>query len=203
MSLEEAANRRGVCKRRISQQAKEGGWGIRKVSRGRYALSEGGKMQGEPKNRIDTPDERKAYETILRSDLEQAEDFQSRSMTICMLAEMEFDRVGPKRKGPDFNDGDDVLSEEQIDWLLHSTCYQVGLISSEDLGAMSESLKKIYEYLKTKGEVSEMTFEDSAWRFMALNSILALFEARERRGDQRVVIANNTGLTRKLLKNSE
>ena len=43
VSLEEAANRRGVCKRRIAQQAGEGGWGIRKVSRGRYALSEGGK----------------------------------------------------------------------------------------------------------------------------------------------------------------
>ena len=147
MSLEEAANRRGVCKRRIAQQACEGGWGIRKVSRGRYALSEGGKMQGEPKNRIDTPDERKAYETILRSELEQAEDFQSRSMTICMLAEMEFDRVGPKGKKPEFDDGEDVLSEEQIDWLLHSTCYQVGLISRQNLGARSDALKIICRFM--------------------------------------------------------
>ena len=154
-------------------------------------------MHGEPKKRSYTPDERLAYETILRFKLEQAEDFQSRSMAICLLAEMEFYRVGPKGKGTDLNDGEDVLSEEQIDWLLHSTCYHVGLISSEDLGAISESLKKIYEYLKTKGEMSEMTFEDSAWRFMAFNSILELVQARERRGDQRVVIANNPGLTRK------
>ena len=68
---------------------------------------------------------------------------------------------------------------------------------------MSKSLKKSYDILKTKGEVSEMKFEDSAWRFIAFNSILALFEARERRGDQRVVIAKNTGLTRKLSKISE
>ena len=104
VSLEEAANRRGVCKRRIAQQACEGGWGIRKASRGRYALSEGVELQEEPKNRIDTPEERQAYETILRSKLEQTEDFPSRAMAICMLAELELDRVGPKRKGPEFKD---------------------------------------------------------------------------------------------------
>ena len=40
ISLEEAASRRGVSKRRITQQVAEGGWGIRKVARGRYALCE-------------------------------------------------------------------------------------------------------------------------------------------------------------------
>ena len=40
ISLEEAATRRGVSKRRITQQVSEGGWGIRKVARGRYLLNE-------------------------------------------------------------------------------------------------------------------------------------------------------------------
>ena len=40
VSLEEAAARRGVSKRRITQQVSEGGWGIRKVDRNRYVLSE-------------------------------------------------------------------------------------------------------------------------------------------------------------------
>ena len=40
ISLEEAAARRGVSKRRITQQVTEGGWGIRKIGRNRYLLSE-------------------------------------------------------------------------------------------------------------------------------------------------------------------
>ena len=40
ISLEEAAARRGVSKRRITQQVSEGGWGIRKIARGRYVLFE-------------------------------------------------------------------------------------------------------------------------------------------------------------------
>ena len=40
ISLEEAAARRGVSKRRITQQVTEGGWGIRKIARGRYLLYE-------------------------------------------------------------------------------------------------------------------------------------------------------------------
>ena len=40
VSLEAAAARRGVSKRRITQQVSEGGWGIRKVDRNQYVLSE-------------------------------------------------------------------------------------------------------------------------------------------------------------------
>ena len=40
VSLEEAAARRGVSKRRITQQVSEGGWGIQKVARDRYVLYE-------------------------------------------------------------------------------------------------------------------------------------------------------------------
>ena len=63
-------------------------------------------------------------------------------MAICLLAELELDRVGPKENGPEFEEEEGPLSEEQTDWLLNSECYQVGLISSEDLAAMGESLKK-------------------------------------------------------------
>ena len=195
-SLKEASLIRGVSKRRITQQAREGGWGIRKVSRGRYAFSEGLEKQGEPQNRIDTPEERRAYETIIRSKLERTEDFPSRAMAIYMLVELELDRVGPKRKGPDFKDEEGALSEEQSNWLLHSECYQVGLISSHDLTVMGESLKKWHEILRTLGEFSEMIIEDSAWRFMVFFTLIEMFEAREKRGDQRVVIAGNTGLER-------
>ena len=40
ISLEEAAARRGVSKRRITQKVTEGGWGIRKIDRNQYVLSE-------------------------------------------------------------------------------------------------------------------------------------------------------------------
>ena len=53
---------------------------------------------------------------------------------------MEFDRLGPKEKGPEFNDEDRDLKDEEIEWLL-SNCYQVGLISSKVLLAMGNSIK--------------------------------------------------------------
>ena len=61
---------------------------------------------------------------------------------------------------------------------------------------MGESLKKCHEILKTLGESSEMIIEDSAWRFMVFFTLIELFEAREKLGDQRVVIAGNTGIKR-------
>ena len=160
------------------------------------SLALGVELQEESQNGFDTSKERQAYETILRSKLEQTEDFLSRAMAICMLAELELDRVGPKRKGPEFKDEEGLLSKEQSNWLLHSECYQVGLISSEDLNTMGEALKKCHEMLKPLGESSEMNIEDSAWRFMVFYTLIEMFEAREKRGDQRVVIAGNTGMKR-------
>ena len=87
VSLAEAARLRGVSIRRKTQQTKEGG-----------------NLQGDPKNQIYTPEERLAYETIFRSQLEQAEDFPRRAMTISLLVELELDRVGPKGKGAEFKD---------------------------------------------------------------------------------------------------
>ena len=80
--------------------------------------------------------------------------------------------------------------------LLDEPCYQVGLISSDDIKAMGSSLKKTYEALKNYGDLNEIKLEDSAWNFMALDSIFGLIESRETRGDRRVMIAGNTGLRR-------
>ena len=48
ISLEDAAARRGVSKRRITQQVSEGGWGIRKVDRNHYILYEDEKKTFNP-----------------------------------------------------------------------------------------------------------------------------------------------------------
>ena len=70
-------------------------------------------LQEESQNGFDTSKERQAYETILRSKLEQTEDFPYRVLAICMLADLELDRVGPNGKGPEFKDEEGHLSEEQ------------------------------------------------------------------------------------------
>ena len=108
---------------------------------------------------------------------------------------MELDRLRPKEKWPEFNNEDKYLNDEEIDWLL-SNCYQVGLISGKDLESMGNSIKKSFEALKTIGSLDELTLEESAWSFMALNSIFNMLENREIRGDRRVKIAENTGLPR-------
>ena len=109
---------------------------------------------------------------------------------------MELDRLRPKEKWSEFNDEDGDLRDEEIDWLL-SNCYQVGLISSKDLLAMGNSIKKSFEALETIGSLDELILEESAWSFMALDSIFKMLENRESRGDHRVNIAGNTGLPRK------
>ena len=108
---------------------------------------------------------------------------------------MELDRLRPKEKWPEFNNDDKYLNDEEIDWLL-SNCYQVGLISGKDLEAMGNSIKKSFEALKTIGSLDDLILEESAWSFMALDSIFGMLENRESRGDRRVKIAGDTGLPR-------
>ena len=109
---------------------------------------------------------------------------------------MELDRLRPKEKWPEFDNEDGDLNNEEIDWLL-SNCYQVGLISGKDLESMGNSIKKSFEALKTIGSMDELTLEESAWSFTALDSIFKMLENRESRGDRRVNIAGKTGLPRK------
>ena len=197
ISLEEAAARRGVSKRRITQQVTEGGWGIRKIGRNQYVLSEDEKTPSAlNKNRKFSDQYRLEYENSIRERLDLTQDPNERIYLICILAEMELDRLRPKEKWPEFNNEDKYLNDEEIDWLL-SNCYQVGLISSKDLLNMGNSIKKSFEALKSIGSLDELVLEESAWSFMALDSIFKMLENRESRGDRRVNIAGNTGLSRK------
>ena len=197
ISLEEASLRRGVSKRRITQQVLEGGWGIRKIGRDRYVLSEDEKRTSVPKRNCKKSDQQRLdYENEIRDRLDQIRNPSERIQLICILAEMELDRLRPKEKWPEFNNEDKYLNDEEIDWLL-SNCYQVGLISSKDLLNMGNSIKKSFEALKSIGSLDELVLEESAWSFMALDSIFKMLENRESRGDRRVNIAGNTGLPRK------
>ena len=135
------------------------------------------------------------YENEIRDRLDQIQNPSERIQLICILAEIELDRLRPKEKWPEFNNEEKDLNDEEIDWLL-SNCYQVGLISGKDLLAMGISIKKSFEALKTIASLDELIMEESAWSFMALNSILNMLEKREIRGDRRVKIAENTGLPR-------
>ena len=197
ISLEEASLRRRVSKRRITQQVSEGGWGIRKIGRNRYVLSEDEKRTSVPKRNCKISDQQRLdYENEIRDRLDQIRNPSERIQLICILAEMELDRLRPKEKWPEFNNEDKDLNDEEIDWLL-SNCYQVGLISSKDLEAMGNSIKKSFEALKKIGDMNKLILEKSAWSFMALETVFELIENRVTRGDKRVKIAGNTGFPRK------
>ena len=197
ISLEEASLRRGVSKRRINQQAAEGGWGIRKIGRNQYLLSEDEEKTSVFRSDIKISDQQRLdYENEIRDRLDQIQDPSERIQLICILAEMELDRLRPKEKWPEFNNEEKDLNDEESDLLL-SNCYQVGLISGKDLLAMGISIKKSFEALKTIGSLDDLILEESAWSFMALDSIFGMLENRELRGDRRVKIEGNTGLPRK------
>ena len=61
---------------------------------------------------------------------------------------------------------------------------------------MGNSIKKSFEALKTIESLDDLILEESAWSFMALDSIFEMLENRESRGDRRVKISGNTGLPR-------
>ena len=77
-------------------------------------------------------------------------------------------------------------NDDDIDWLLNDTRYEVGSICPDDLKAMGSSLKKTYEALKNFGDLNELDLEESAWGFMAVETIIEVFEGRENRKDSRV-----------------
>ena len=181
ISLEEASLQRGVSKRRINQQATEGGWGVRKIGRKQYLLSEDEERTSVLRSDIKISDQQRLdYENEIRDRLDQIQDPCERIQLICILAEMELDRLRPKEKWPEFDNDDGDLNNEEIDWLL-SNCYQVGLISGKDLVAMGNSIKKSFKALKTIGSLDDLILEESAWSFMALDSILGMLENPESR----------------------
>ena len=111
ISLEEAAARRGVSKRRITQQVTEGGWGIRKIDRNQYVLSEDEKTPSAlNKNRKFSDQYRLEYENSIRERLDLTQDPNERIYLICILAEMELDRLRPKEKWPELNNEDKYLN---------------------------------------------------------------------------------------------
>ena len=119
ISLEEASLRRGVSKRRINQQVSEGGWGIRKIDRNRYVLSEDEKKpSARMHNKKFSDQNRLEYENSIRERLDLTQDPNERIYLICILAEMELDRLRPKEKWPEFDNEDGDLNNEEIDWLL-------------------------------------------------------------------------------------
>ena len=87
ISLEEAAARRGVSKRRITQQVTEGGWGIRKIDRNQYVLSEDEKTPSAlNKIRKFSDQYRLEYENSIRERLDLTQDPNERIYLICILA---------------------------------------------------------------------------------------------------------------------
>ena len=136
------------------------------------------------------------YENSIRERLDLTKDPNERIYLICILAEMELDRLGPKENWLESDNVNEDLNNEEINWLL-SNCYHVGLISSKDLVAIGNSIKISFKALKTIGSLDELVLEESAWSFMALASIFGMLETRDSRGDRRVKIAGNTGLPRK------
>ena len=167
------------------------------MDRGQYVLSEDEKSySGHKKSNEISDQERLEYENAYRERLDLTEDPKDRIYLISIIAEMELDRLSPEGKGPEFKDEDRPLNDEELDWLL-SNCYQVGLISSKDLVAMGNSIKKSFEALKKIGNLNELILEESAWSFMALDSIFGMLENRLTIGDRRVMIAGNTGFPRK------
>ena len=56
------------------------------------------------------------YENEIRDRLDQIRNPSERIQLICILAEMELDRLRPKEKWPEFNNEEKDLNDEEIDY---------------------------------------------------------------------------------------
>ena len=95
-------------------------------------------------------------------------------------------RIIVEQEAIEFNDEDRPLNDQEIHWLLNDARYEVGSILPDDLKAMGNSLKKTYEALKNFGDLNKLELEDSAWSFMAVETIVEVFKGRKARNDKRL-----------------
>ena len=211
ISLKEAAARRGVSERRITQLANEAGSGVWRVERGRYSfdppqnginfiaaaeealyqarwLAEKGETE-EAENifeiflqaEIDNPHRSPGERAIALLNLIWFEDTQLRK--ISGPPEQSFSE---KFKGFEIGDG---FSDDQWDYLINHRQFEIGLLTPEDRKELANIIEKIINKLLAIESIKKRfpRLNHNEWQMILIEIISALLEARiEREGKDRL-----------------
>ena len=211
ISLKEAAARRGVSERRITQLANEPGSGVWRVERGRYSfdppqnginfiaaaeealyqarwLAEKGETE-EAENifeiflqaEIDNPHRSPGERAIALLNLIWFEDTQLRELS--GPPEQSFSEMF---KGFEVGDG---FSNDQWEYLINHRHFEIGLLTPEDRIELAKIIEKIINKLLEIESIKKRfpRLNHNEWQMILIEIISALLEARiEREGKDRL-----------------
>ena len=211
ISLKEAAARRGVSERRITQLANEPGSGVWRVERGRYSfdppqnginfiaaaeealyqarwLAEKGETE-EAENifekflqaEIDNPKKPAGERAVALLNLIWFEDTQLRK-----ISEPPEQSFYEKFKGFEIGDG---FSDDQWDYLINHRQFEIGLLTPEDRIELANIIEKIINKLLAIESIKKRfpRLNHNEWQMILIEIISALLEARiEREGKDRL-----------------
>ena len=210
ISLKEAAARRGVSERRITQLANEPGSGVWRVERGRYSfnppqngnhfssenemlykvkwLAEKGEFKEAEKitekffhSEIDNHHRTKGERSTALLNLIWLEDTQLRE-----LSEPPEQSFSEMFKGFEVGDG---FSNDQWEYLINHRHFEIGLLTPEDRIDLAKIIEKNIERALTIESVKKRfpRLEHDEWQIILIEIISALLETRiEREGKDRL-----------------
>ena len=210
ISLKEAAARRGVSERRITQLANEPGSGVWRVERGRYSfdppqngnhfssenemlykvkwLAEKGEFKEAEKitekffhSEIDNPKKPAGERAVALLNLIWFEDTQIRKIS------------GPPKqsfsemfKGFEVGDG---FSNDQWEYLINHKYFEIGLLTPEDRIELANIIEKIINKLLAIESIKKRfpRLDHNEWQMILIEIMSALLESRiEREGKPRL-----------------
>ena len=201
ISLKEAAARRGVSERRITQLANEAGSGVWRVERGRYSfdppqkgnhfssenemlykvkwLAEKGKFKEAEKitekffqSEIDNPQKPAGERAVALLNLIWFEDTQIRK--ISGLPKQSFSEMF---KGFEVGDG---FSNDQWEYLINHKYFEIGLLTPEDRIELANIIEKIINKLLAIESIKKRSprLDHNEWQMILIEIMSALLEAR-------------------------
>ena len=210
ISLKEAAARRGVSERRITQLANEPGSGVWRVERGRYSfdppqngnhfssenemlykvkwLAEKGEFKEAEKitekffqSEIDNPKKPAGERAVALLNLIWFEDTQIRK--ISGLPKQSFSEMF---KGFEVGDG---FSNDQWEYLINHRHFEIGLLTPEDRIELAKIIEKIINKLLEIESIKKRfpRLDHNEWQMILIEIMSALLESRiEREGKPRL-----------------
>ena len=210
ISLKEAAARRGVSERRITQLANEPGSGVWRVERGRYSfnppqngnhfssenemlykvkwLAEKGEFKEAEKitekffhSEIDNPHRSAGARATALLNLIWLEDTQLRE-----LSEPPEQSFSEMFKGFEVGDG---FSNDQWEYLINHSHFEIGLLTPEDRIELAKIIEKIINKLLEIESIKKKfpRLDHNEWQMILIEIISALLESRiEREGKDRL-----------------
>jgi len=210
ISLKEAAARRGVSERRITQLANEPGSGVWRVERGRYSfdppqngnhfssenemlykvkwLAEKGEFKEAEKitenffqSEIDNPHRSAGARATALLNLIWLEDTQLRE-----LSEPPEQSFSEMFKGFEVGDG---FSNDQWEYLINHRHFEIGLLTPEDRIELAKIIEKIINKLLAIESIKKRfpRLDHNEWQMILIEIMSALLESRiEREGKPRL-----------------